>query len=107
MAKIAFSENDEYGSWRLISRHSGGGNSSVWKVKHLENGEERIMKLLRKTHDTAKLRFQDEIKIISENQDNEGVMRILDSSPHSETPWYVMPESQTLNKVLKTRIQQL
>lgn len=100
MAKIAFSENQEYGSWRLISRHSGGGNSSVWKVENIENGEVHIMKLLRKTHDTAKLRFQDEIKIISENQDNNGVMRIFDYSTDSEPLWYVMPESQTLNKFL-------
>lgn len=103
MAKIAFSENQEFGSWRLISRHSGGGNSSVWKVEHLENGEKHIMKLLRKSHDTAKLRFQDEIKIISENQDNDGVMHIIDYSTDSEILWYVMPESQTLNKFLEKK----
>ncbi len=104
MAQIAFSENQEYGSWRLISRHSSGGNSSVWIVEHVQTGEKQIIKLLRKTHDTAKQRFKDEIKIISENQDNEGVMKLIDTSPDSEVPWYVMPKSETLNKYLESKL---
>lgn len=103
MAKIAFSKNQEFGSWVLTTKHSGGGNSSVWKVRHLSTGDEQIMKLLSKTHDTARLRFQDEIKIISENQDNDGVMRIFDFSADSEILWYVMPQSEVLNKYLEKK----
>jgi serine/threonine-protein kinase len=55
--------------------------------------EEQVIKLLRKTHDTARLRFLDEIKIIKENQDIDGVMKMIDScNGDEEFFWYVMPK---------------
>lgn len=101
MAKKAFNKDEIFGNWKLSKKKAGGGNSSVWLVEHIETNEKRVIKLLKKTHDTARLRFLDEIKIISENQDIEGIMRIIDhSKQEDETLWYTMPLTIPLNEYL-------
>lgn len=98
MAKKTFTKKEVYGNWMLIDNIAHGGNSSIWVVKNNKTNELRVIKLLKKTHDTARKRFLDEIKTISENQDIEGVMEILDNSEEdSETLWYVMPRTTSLN----------
>lgn len=49
--------------------------------------------MLKKEHETALKRFLDEIKKITENQDNAGVIRILDqANSEDEDLWYIMPK---------------
>ena len=101
MAKKTFSKDEIYGNWKLIIKKSGGGNSFVFLAEHLETKEQKIIKLLKKTHETARLRFLDEIKIISENQEIEGIMRIVDhSNQDDDTLWYIMPLTIPLNEYL-------
>jgi serine/threonine-protein kinase len=101
MAKNTFNKEDIFGNWRLIEKKATGGNSSVWLVEHIETKEHQVIKLLKKTHDTARLRFWDEIKIISENQDIEGIMRLIDhSNRDDEILWYTMPLTIPLNEYL-------
>lgn len=98
MAKKTFIKGEVYGDWTLTENIAHGGNSSIWIVKNNKTNELKVIKLLKKTHDTARQRFLDEIKTISENQDIKGVMRIIDNSKEdSETLWYVMPQTTPLN----------
>lgn len=102
MAKVAFTRGDEFGDWKLTKKISGGGNGSIWEVEN-KDGSTGVIKLLRKTHDTAKTRFIDEIKVMSENQDVPGVVKILDHSELELTTkhlWYAMPLGTTLNQEL-------
>lgn len=92
MAKKEFHKGEKYGCWELTKRVPGGGNGSIWITKN-SNEEEKIIKLLKKTHPTAKIRFCDEMKIMTENKDVFGVMKITDHSnidPEEDTLWYVM-----------------
>ncbi|MEZ7508768.1 protein kinase [Cloacibacterium sp. Arc13] len=104
MAKKTFSKEQIFGNWKLIKEIGFGGNSSVWSAENLTTLDSKVIKLLKKDHETARKRFLDEIKIISENQDIPGVMKILDSSDNSDdTLWYVMPNVQRLDKFLNDK----
>lgn len=99
-----FYKNQIFGDWKLIQRLDGGGNGIVWEAENQKSADQNIIKLLKKDDVTARSRFLDEIKIISGNQDIDGVMRILDSaSAGDEDLWYVMPKAQTLNKYLSNK----
>lgn len=101
MAKKIFNKDEIFGNWKLIKEIGWGGNSSVWAVENISTNELLVIKLLKKEHETAKKRFIDEIKIISENQDILGVMKIFDNSAKTDnTYWYVMPKAKPLNKFL-------
>ncbi|QXP74676.1 protein kinase [Tenacibaculum sp. AHE15PA] len=101
MAKLTFSKEQIFGDWKLIQNLAYGGNSSVWLAENAKLKETKAIKLLKKTHDTARLRFLDEIKIITENQDIDGIMKILDTSvKDSEVLWYVMPKMETFKRHL-------
>lgn len=104
MAKKRFSPKEIYGNWKLIRNIASGGNSSVWVVENLTNSKQEVIKLLKKTHETSRKRFLDEIKIITENQDIEGVMRLFDqSTSDSETLWYIMPKTKPLHEYLSDK----
>lgn len=104
MAKKTFSSKETFGNWSLIRNIASGGNSSVWIVENLTNKKQEVIKLLKKTHETSRKRFLDEIKIIIENQDIEGVMRIFDhSSIDCETLWYIMPKTKPLHEYLSDK----
>lgn len=101
MPKKVFAKEQIFGNWKLIKELAHGGNSVVWTVENQLTTEQHVIKLLKKEHDTARKRFLDEIKIVTENQDNGGVMRILDQANSDDQDlWYVMPKMQTLNKYL-------
>lgn len=104
MAKISFSGNQTFGNWELVSHFASGGNSSVWICKNIISNEEQVIKLLRKTHNTARLRFLDEMKILRENQDIDGVMKMIDScNLHDEFLWYVMPKCISLKEHINNK----
>lgn len=101
MAKLTFSKEQLFGDWKLIQNLAYGGNSSVWLAENKKSKETKVIKLLKKTHKTARLRFLDEIKILQENQDIDGIMKILDASKkESKVLWYVMPKMETFKKHL-------
>jgi len=70
MAKKAFNKDEIFGNWKLISKKSGGGNSSVWLVENVETKEQQVIKLLKKLtiqHDSdfqMKLKLFQKIKIL-------------------------------------------
>jgi hypothetical protein len=72
--KREFKGQEKYGDWLLLARISSGGNGEVWACENGIEEEKRAIKLLKKTNEIAYERFKDEIKVISENQDIEGVM---------------------------------
>ena len=58
MAKKQFTKGELLGQWDLQANLSGGGNSYVWTAIN-SKGEERIIKILKKEHNTAIARFWD------------------------------------------------
>ena len=48
MAKKTFSKDEIYGNWKLVQNIAHGGNSSVWTVENISNGEKQVIKLLKK-----------------------------------------------------------
>lgn len=65
----------------------------VWTVEKQTTHEQHVIKILKKEHETAPKRFLDEIKIITENQDNAGVIKIRDqANSEDEDLWYIMPK---------------
>lgn len=104
MAKKAFSSNEIFGDWKLARKIASGGNSSVWVAENIKDSRQEVIKLLKKIHETSRKRFLDEVKILAENQDIEGVMRIQDSSKEdSETLWYTMPKTKPLHEYLSDK----
>lgn len=102
MAKTLFAKDQVYGDWTLKSPFSGGGNSFVWAAQKT-SGEKRIIKLLKKDGDLARTRFKEEISIMQQNADIDGVMKVIDAVDLTSDPkdlWYVMNEGVTLEKHL-------
>ena len=93
------SKGDKIGGWTLRKRLGSGGNGVVWEA---ENQEKKIaaIKILTKIKELAYCRFIDEIKVIKENSDIEGIIPILDyhlpESLEKSVPWYVMPKATPL-----------
>lgn len=103
MAKKQFAKGNKYGQWQLMSPFKGGGNSFVWLAIN-SKGEEKVIKLLKKDHETARARFVDEISTMRSNRDIMGVMQIIDSSElekDTDTLWYVMNQGVTLEHHLR------
>jgi serine/threonine protein kinase len=102
--KREFKGQEKYGDWLLLARISSGGNGEVWACENGIEEEKRAIKLLKKTNEIAYERFKDEIKVISENQDIEGVISILDYylpvDFQNEVPFYVMPKGISLQLFL-------
>jgi serine/threonine-protein kinase len=102
MAKLQFTKNEIYGKWSLKHQLPGGGNGSLWTTFD-SDGNEFVIKLLKKDNQTAKSRFLDEIKVIKENQDISGVMPMIDdcaSDDEAEVLWYVMRKGVLIQKHL-------
>lgn len=92
MAQIQFKKDQIYGDWKIQKSISGGGNGAIWTAIN-SAGDEKVIKLLKKTHSTAKRRFLDEISIMIANKEHEGVVTILDHSDltmSTDILWYVM-----------------
>jgi serine/threonine protein kinase len=99
--KIA--KNVIFGNWKLKKFLGEGGNGSVWLAVNSSN-EEAAIKLLRKIERKTYMRFMNEVNVIKNNSDIDGILPILDSylpdKPTDEIPWYVMPVAQPLEKYL-------
>lgn len=99
--KIA--KNVMFGNWKLKKFLGEGGNGSVWLAVNSSN-EEVAIKLLRKIERKTYARFMNEVNVIKNNSDIDGILPILDSylpeKPTEEIPWYVMPVAQPLENYL-------
>jgi len=99
--KIA--KNVTFGNWKLKKILGEGGNGSVWLAVDSSNKEVAI-KLLRKIERKTYVRFMNEVSVIKNNGDIDGILPILDSylpdKPTDEIPWYVMPVAQPLENYL-------
>lgn len=72
-----------------------GGNAVVHIICDVNKNNYAIKELdLARTNTEKKARFQSEIKIMSENQDLESIMPVLDSNV--EEYWYVMPIAEPI-----------
>ena len=103
MAKKQFAKGEKYRQWELLTPLSGGGNSFVWMAVNAK-GEEKVIKLLNKTSETARSRFIDEVSTMRGNADIAGVMPILDASEltkETDALWYVMERGETLEHHLQ------
>jgi serine/threonine-protein kinase len=96
-------KNRIFGSWKLKKFLGGGGNGDVWLAINSKN-EEAAIKLLRKIERKTYTRFVNEVNIIKENSNINGILPLLDSylpeKPTDEPPWYVMPVAQPLENYL-------
>ena len=97
-----------FGKWRLFSFIGAGGNGEVWQATNDDGAsQEYAIKLLRNTGSIGYTRFTDEVKIVKENCDIEGLLPIIDDclppNPKKDTPWYVMPLAIPLNKYLEDK----
>lgn len=97
------SKNVMFGNWKLKKFLGEGGNGSVWLAVNSSN-EEVAIKLLRKIERKTYARFMNEVNVIKNNSDIDGILPILDSylpdKPTDEIPWYVMPVAQPLENYL-------
>ncbi len=96
--KLVFKKGQQFGIWTIESEIRGGGNGSIWFARN-QQGEKYIIKILKKSNQTARKRFLDEIKILQLNQDVGGVMPLIDHcdvNKKTENLWYVMPQAQLL-----------
>lgn len=97
-------KNAVFGGWKLKKFLGGGGNGDVWLAVNSTN-EEVAIKFLRRVERKTYARFVNEVNIIKANNDIEGILPILDSylpdKVADETPWYIMPVAQPLEKHLE------
>ena len=102
MSKI-FKRGQLHGKWTLESYLGGGGNGEVWKCFNKDK-EAGAVKLIKSVKQKAYARFLDEIKVIEENVDIEGIVPIIDKylpkEPKDTVPFYVMPVAQSAEKEL-------
>lgn len=99
-------KNQKFGQWILKKHLDAGGNGCVWKAVNA-TGEEVAIKLLTNIGRKPYARFQDEVRVIRQNSDIDGILPILDyylpDSPEEETPWYVMPIAQPISAYLEDK----
>lgn len=93
----------KFGQW-ILKKHLGdGGNGHVWKAVN-SNGEEVAIKFLTNIDRKPYARFKDEIHVLKQNSDIEGILPILDyylpDKPDEGFPWYAMPVAQTIEDYL-------
>ncbi|EEX40802.1 serine/threonine protein kinase [Vibrio furnissii] len=88
-----YKRNQYIGGWRLEAKLGKGGNGEVWRVTDGQNF--LAMKLLKRIRPNIYTRFRDEIRIISDNQDIEGIVPIHGFSIPEDiskvSPWFLMP----------------
>ena len=98
-----------FGDWQARKFLGEGGNGEVWLASN--SSEKAAIKLLTKLDDNKGekiyARFKDEVKVVNENSDIEGLLPIIDSHLPEEigedTPWYVMPVAQPVEECLDGR----
>lgn len=102
--KKKFKKGLEFGPYILQRYIASGGNGEVWVAKNAR-GQDYAIKLLTKISKKSYNRFVDEVKIVGNNSDIEGLLPIisfhLPKDPFTDIPYYVMPLAIPLFEVLK------
>ena len=106
MSKGKFKKGQRFGKWKLIRFIGAGGNGEVWRASSSEDSSNLVaIKLLKRIDTEGYARFKDEVKVISENRDVQGLLPILDDylpeNQQGETPWYAMPLATPLIKAVR------
>jgi serine/threonine protein kinase len=106
MNKGKFKKGQRFGKWKLIKFIGAGGNGEVWRASSSEDSSSLVaIKLLRRIDSEGYARFKDEVKVLRENHDIEGLLPILDDylpeNQKGEVPWYAMPLATPLIESVK------
>lgn len=105
MEKIKKGHN--FGEWRLKKSLGAGGNGHVWLAEN-SGRENAAIKILTNFEGKSKAkvyaRFKNEVQVVQENRDIEGLLPIIDlylpDEIEDEYPWYVMPVATPLTAYL-------
>ena len=105
MSSKLFKKGQKFKDWTLISYLGGGGNGEVWKCKN-SKGEIGAIKLIKALKPKSYDRFLDEIKVIEDNSDVEGIIPIIDKNlpkklDKTDIPFFVMPVASSAEAELK------
>jgi serine/threonine protein kinase len=100
-----FKKGQRFGKWQLNNFINAGGNGEVWKAISIDDASLIVaIKLLKRINKEGYVRFRDEVKVVTENSDIQGLLQILDQNlpenPKDDTPWYVMPLAKPLKEYL-------
>jgi len=104
--KLLFKKGQKFSDWTLTSYLGGGGNGEVWACQN-SKGEKNAIKLLKKIKPKAYSRFTDETTVIEKNSEIKGIIPIIDKylpeKLNGDTPFYVMPLGETIEKNLRQK----
>lgn len=87
---------DRLGKWILKEFIGGGGNGYVWQVTPADGaGDDRALKMLKRTSKTNLTRFAAEIQALKRANGVAGIVPLVDEDlqydPNAGPRWYVMP----------------
>ncbi len=99
------SPGDKLGKWVLKELIGGGGNGYVWRVSSAAGtGEDRALKVLKRTSETIFKRFTAEIEALKHAKGIAGIVPLLDEdlsyNPKAGPRWYVMPLAKPITNDL-------
>lgn len=98
--KPKYKKNTRVDGWDFRKRLGFGGNAEVWCAE--KNNEIGAIKVLKYIRESTYTRFKSEVNAIVNNQDIEGVIKILDynlpNDIQQSLPWYVMPVGTTFSE---------
>lgn len=103
MKKRKYHKSQKFGKWTLESYLGGGGNGEVWQCINKKK-QKAAIKILKSATPKSYSRFLDEVTILEENKDIEGIIPIIDKFLPEELrgrPYYVMPVAVNAEKNLK------
>ncbi len=91
--------------WKLIKYIKAGGNGEVWEATSSDFTSPAAIKILKRINYEGYIRFRDEVKVLKEHGDIQGLLPIIDyylpENPNKDAPWYVMPFADPITKYLK------
>lgn len=104
MRKRQFKKGQKFNDWNLISYLGGGGNGEVWRCDN-SKGQGGAIKLIKALKPKSYVRFKDEIKVIEDNSDIEGIIPIIDKNlpdklDGTDIPYFVMPIARGAEQAL-------
>lgn len=90
--------------YEVIRKLGEGGNAQVLHVRNRESNKECALKILKVKNDEKKHRFKEEIKIIKNHVEINGILPIYDYS--FKDFWYTMPIAKPIfNHIIDTKIK--
>ena len=78
-----------FGGWETLEKLGQGGMCEVWRVRHIEHGDERAIKVLHDTSKHGSERFTAEARLLLQI-DHPNVLTVHSLHADSDPPWIVM-----------------